>query len=337
MGAGWVRFPHVPANSRETNESTAKKRVESLSKIFRIETQFSDWLASEEGAETIADELGISIENTTRESRPGDFPCDIVGNLVGDEDHVIIIENQFGRTDHDHLGKLLTYAASHRAMTGVWIAERVANDHRTVVDWLNANTPENVSFFLVEVSAFTIGDSDPALHFDIISRPNFDIKTARTGTSEKVQERNRWRLQFWEDISDEIGKSNPPFRLQSPSTNHWSSISVGISGIHINMLITPGKGTIGLDVYLQPDGWKEEAFAQLEEKRSIIESELGSRLEWMPLPDKKSARILWEVEINPDHDENREEVIRWFVENTPRFYLAFRKHIDKLKRPQSMK
>lgn len=79
----------------------------------------------------------MEVEEPQRECRPGDFSCDIVGHLVGDENHRLVIENQFGKTNHDHLGKLLTYAAQHTAMTGIWLSEYVADDHREVIDWLN--------------------------------------------------------------------------------------------------------------------------------------------------------------------------------------------------------
>lgn len=122
-----------------------KVRVPDVRQVWKKENDFSDWLVTEDGVALLAEELGVEIENLTRESRPGDYPCDIVGNRLGDEIHVVVIENQYGKTNHDHLGKLLTYAAVHRAMTGIWISEMISDDHRQVIDWLDENTPPNVN------------------------------------------------------------------------------------------------------------------------------------------------------------------------------------------------
>ena len=101
----------------------------------------------------MSQDLDLQIENPRRELKGADFPCDIVANLVGDEERIVVIENQFGRTNHDHLAKLITYAATHNAMIGIWIAEEVADDHRQVIDWLNKNTPDTVGLYLAETQS----------------------------------------------------------------------------------------------------------------------------------------------------------------------------------------
>ena len=122
-----------------------KRQEVSVREVWPLETSFSDWLASDERLELVASEIGVQVENPRRECRDGDFRCDIVGRALGDENHVVIIDNQYNKTDHDHLGKMLTYAAVHSATTGIWISERVSEDHRQVIDWLNSVTPPNAS------------------------------------------------------------------------------------------------------------------------------------------------------------------------------------------------
>lgn len=107
-----------------------KERVADVRQVWKKETDFSDWLATPDGTALLAEELEIEVDNLTRESKPGDYPCDVVGNVLGDENHVVVIENQYGKTNHDHLGKLLTYAAVHKATTGIWISETISDDHR---------------------------------------------------------------------------------------------------------------------------------------------------------------------------------------------------------------
>lgn len=140
------------------------------------------------------------MEDPERERGLGDFPCDISGHLLGDANHKVVIENQFGRTNHDHLGKLLTHAAMHSAMTGIWLAEKVADDHRKVIDWLNDNTPKTGSLFLAEIKAYRMGDSAPAPQLSIISRPNLQAKIEIEQEPGDLKERHIWRKQMWEEI-----------------------------------------------------------------------------------------------------------------------------------------
>ena len=98
-----------------------RSQVENIKTLWSHETHFSDWLATQDGIDLLAQDIEIEIENPRREGKGTTFSCDIVANIVGDEGHVVVIENQFGRTNHDHLAKLLTYAAVHKAVVGIWI------------------------------------------------------------------------------------------------------------------------------------------------------------------------------------------------------------------------
>ncbi len=279
----------------------------------------------------IAEDVGLSVGNPRRECRPGDFPCDVVACLVEDENHVVVIENQYGRTNHDHLGKLLTYAATHQAMSGIWIAEYVADDHRQVIDWLNANTPPSVNFFLCELRAYQIGDSPISPQLDLVCRPNAMVKLTRE-PSEADIERHAWRTDFWSEIHQHIQSANPPFRLQRPGKEHWSTIALGRQGFEICMLLTPRNQSIGVEVVVNVDGWKESAYRQLLSQRESIEREVGP-LQWLPLTEKKSFKIMLEAKINPREDENRQAVKDWFAKYTPLMFQAFKDRVISLKAP----
>jgi hypothetical protein len=100
----------------------------------------------------------MELEVEAVEHRVGSFLADILAQAVDEADHRVIIENQFGRTDHGHLGQILTYLAGiDGAKTVVWIAETIQSDHRAAVDWLNANTTEDFSFFAIEIELWRIG------------------------------------------------------------------------------------------------------------------------------------------------------------------------------------
>ena len=246
--------------------------------------------------------------------------------------HIVVIENQFGRTNHDHLAKLLTYAAVQKAMTGIWIAEEIADDHRQVIDWLNENTPDTISFFLAELKAYTISGSTAAPQLDVVCRPNVMMKRKISGFSESDQKRQAWRQAFWEDIHKHMKTVKLPFKLQKPSGDHWSSISIGRSGFVVSMLLTPKNQSIVVEVLIQPE-WKDAAFKQLKNQSNAIHKEIGTELEWRPMPEKKSARIIMEEKIDPGKESNRKAVCDWFTEWAPKIYLAFKERIRELVDP----
>jgi hypothetical protein len=273
--------------------------------------------------------MGLYIEEPQRESRAGNYPCDITGLLAGEEEHIIIIENQFGKTDHDHLGKLLTHTAMRSAITAIWIAENIADDHRQSIDWLNANTPSHCNFYLAQIKVDEIFGTNIVLpYLDVICRPNIQAKIQRNETSED-KERHLWRRSMWNEILDYIKNQSPPFKLQSPSKSHWSTISIGRSHFGINLLLLPSKSKVGCDLYFNCD-WKDEAFQQLLSQKESIEMEIGVALQWLELPDKKSSRILLEVDIDPKKEDNLEKIKKWMAEMSVRFYEVFKQRVAQL-------
>lgn len=313
---------------------TNRTQVANIRTLWPHETHFSDWLATQEGIDLLAQDLEVEIENPKREIKGSNFSCDIVANVIGDENHVVVIENQFGRTNHDHLAKLLTYVAVHKAVVGIWIAEEAADDHRQVIDWLNENTPNTVALYLAELKAYTIGSSPAAPQLDLICRPNITMKQANADLTEGDKKRRQWRLSFWTDIHNRMKSGKIPFRLQKPGEDHWSSIAIGRSGFHIAMLLTPKNESIAVEVYIQPHGWKDSAFEQLKSQAGEIEKEVGTKLQWRSMLGKSSARILLEEKIDPGIEANRNTVCDWFSEWTPKMFTAFSERVKALSAPK---
>lgn len=316
-----------------SNRIGKHERLGSIRDVWPREIDFSDWLTSEAGLELLAESFSLEFENITRESRPGDYPCDLVGNLLGDEEHVVVIENQYGKTDHDHLGKVLTYAAVHNAMTGIWIAEKISDDHRKVVDWLNENTPSSVSLYLATVQLYRIGDSLPAPQLDIVCRPNYSIKKSNQNRSDIAAEWFNWRREMWTLIHEKIQASRPPFRLQEPTENYFSRIKMGRTGFHLSMRLIPRRSCIDLVLVVYPR-WKEHAFSELFKSKAEIEHELGCQLDWKKNPGEKKAYIVFRKDINPRDSVNREAVLDWFASETPKMHQAFKPRIDQLSEPE---
>lgn len=307
-----------------------RTQITNLRQIWPTEPDFSDWLVTEEGLALISEDIGVFVEDARRESRPGDYPADVVGHALGDENHVIVIENQFGKTNHDHLGKLLTYAAMHSAMTGIWISEHISNDHRKVIDWLNENTPSHVSLYLAQLKAYRIGESPVAPQLDVVSRPNIQAKLQAKENSQELTQIEKWRQKVWEDILSYIRSQNPPFSVQSANDDHWSNISIGRSGFWIGLTLVPRNQRIGCELQMNP-AWKDEAFNQLIAQKDAIEKEVGAVLDWRPMSEKKSARVLLEAGIDPKDDDNRQAVKEWMFEKSVAFYKAFHDRVRKLK------
>jgi len=160
-----------------------------LKSVFQGEASvFTPWLARPENLARLADALGLTLEPVATEASTGVFRVDLIARDPTD-DGLVIVENQFGRSDHDHLGKALTYLAANGergARTVVWLAERFADEHRAVLSWLNDNTPEDVSFWGVVPRALRIGGGPPGLRFEIVVRPNAAVKAQRAASGKTV-------------------------------------------------------------------------------------------------------------------------------------------------------
>lgn len=307
----------------------SKRQQVSLREVWPLETSFSDWLVSEAGLSLIAEDIGIEVEDPRRECRPGDFRCDVVGHALGDENHVIVIENQYGKTDHDHLGKMLTYAAVHAATTGIWLTERVSEDHRQVIDWLNNITPPNVNFFLAEIKAYRIDDSPVAPQLDVVCRPNLEVKSTRENISEVEKEGRHWRKELWEDVLNYIKEQNPPFNVQSPGSGQWTAIALGRGGFFVGLLLLQSQGKICCDLVMNPP-WKEAAFAQIERDKAAIEAELGAALEWINNPNVGLARLRLTTDLDPRNDTDREAIKKWMYEKAVLFHRVFAPRVRSL-------
>ena len=148
------------------------ERVDDLRTIWPHEANdFSKWLAQEENLALLSETVSIDIVLEERESAVGGFSVDIFASEEG-TGRKIIIENQLEETNHDHLGKIITYASGKEAEVIIWIVKRARDEHKKAVEWLNQHTDENIGFFLLEIELWRINDSLPAPKFNVVERPN---------------------------------------------------------------------------------------------------------------------------------------------------------------------
>lgn len=177
---------------------------------------FSKWLATEENIKELGDVLNLSLTEIETEKFVGSYRCDIVckDEITGKS---VLIENQLEPTDHDHLGKIITYASGLDASVVVWVVASAREEHASAIEWLNKHTTSDVDFFLIEVHAYTIGDSAPAPMFKVIEQPNDFAKSVKSlANSGDLNESQVRRLEFWNMLNDALDQKG----------NHLTSIKL---------------------------------------------------------------------------------------------------------------
>jgi hypothetical protein len=294
---------------------------------------FTPWLAQPENMELLGKALNMELEVEAVEHWVGSFRADILARAVDETDHRVIIENQFGRTNHVHLGQILTYIAGiENAKTVVWIAETIQPDHRAAVDWLNTNTNEEFSFFAIEIELWQIGNSPPAPRFNVIASPNDWTRKTRTGVRhiEEEGQANRVRLAYWASFAEYLKEKGSTFRIRRPNRDHWFSFGVGGRGFHLNATISTDKQRVGVELYA-PNDTDKSAFHALYVQKDAIEKEFGEQLEWMELPGKKATRIvIYKSGVDPADEKQYPDLHAWMLAKMDRFKSVFAPRIKSL-------
>jgi hypothetical protein len=287
----------------------------SIQDEWSMETHFSQWLAREDNLKALAVALELEdddLELKDTEFKVGPYSADIVAQATSSERYVVI-ENQYGKTDHDHLGKLLTYGSNLDASTVIWIAERFTEEHKKAIDWLNDNTGEELSFFGVRAELLRIDNSLPAINYDVVCRPNTIVK--RIKSSAKPPSVNQQRqLAFWELVRGSLIAKGVLTTTQAPRPQHWFDVTMGKSGIHLCNTVSITKNWLRIQVYLRLDG----AFEKLEQQKDRIEEQLG-QLVWKPNPGKKTRLIYLERQADMNNEAHWQEHADWMAENIGKF------------------
>lgn len=249
---------------------------------------FSKWLASEENIQELGDTLNLSLTDVETEKFVGSYRCDILckDELTG---KIVLIENQLEPTNHDHLGKIITYASGLDAAVVVWVVSSARDEHASAIEWLNKHTDDEISFFLLEVHAYKIGDSDPAPMFKIIEQPNDFAKTVKAvAKSTDLNETQRYRLEFWTQFNDVLESKGKPFNKRKASTDHWYSVAIGSSEASITIDLVNKEHKVRVGLWITDS---KELFDSLYAKKDQIEASLDFALSWYRLDDKKASSV----------------------------------------------
>ncbi|MCK4978120.1 MAG: DUF4268 domain-containing protein, partial [Anaerolineales bacterium] len=219
---------------------------------------FTPWLAQEENIKLLGDTIGIELEVEAQEKPVGPFSADILCKDTVNN-HWVLIENQLERTDHTHLGQLMTYAAGLDAVTIIWVAQRFTDEHRAAMDWLNEITEEDINFFGLEIELWQIGKSPVAPKFNIISKPNEWSKTVKTtAVKGELSETKKLQLEYWTRFREFMEESESFVRCQKPAPQHWTCFSIGRSYFHLVARVNTRDKEIG--AYLNMYGSDKNTF-----------------------------------------------------------------------------
>ncbi len=286
---------------------------------------FSNWLAEDENIEMLNEIIGLTLVNVQKEVYVGSYRCDLVA-----EDETtgttVIIENQLECSNHDHLGKIITYASGLNATVIVWIVKEAREEHRSAIEWLNNNTNKDISFFLIELHAYKIGDSYPAPKFETIEIPNGFIKNSKTSHEQgELNKSQAQRLMFWNEFNNVIAERGKPFNIRKATTDHWYDIAIGTSDAHIGITLVNKESFIGLEIYINDN---KDLFDSLYRKKEVIEQEIGFSFDWQRLDNKKASRILHKISgLDFDDHSNYPALMNTIIDKVIIMKKVFVKHI----------
>ncbi|WP_256807004.1 DUF4268 domain-containing protein [Bradyrhizobium sp. Bra64] len=304
-----------------------------IREVWKFEdSDFTPWLAQSENIARLAAAIGMELEVTGVEVPVGPFSADILAKSSSGE--FIIIENQFGKTDHDHLGKVLTYAATLNASAVVWIAERFTDEHRKAIEWLNDHTSNDLSLFAVELQLWRIDESRPAVQFNVLSEPSEIVRQATAvRDAGPVSEARQLQGEFWTGFREVLLTKKIVGSAQAARPQYWFNVALGRANVHLSNIASVADSRIGVRVYIS-NRIASEALPQLEAQKAEIETEIGSSLKWNPNPNAIDKVIVLDRAADLADRTKWPEYFEWLCEQVSRFKKAFEPRIRQLKYPQ---
>lgn len=297
-------------------------------------TSFTPWLAREENLAALGEALDIELELEAQEKSVGPFRADILCK-DSNSDHWVLVENQLERTDHTHLGQLLTYAAGLQAATIVWIGARFTDEHRAALDWLNAITDDDFRFFGLEVELWRIGGSAPAPKFNIVSQPNDWSRSvhqaARAIDEADLSETKRLQLSYWTEFHSVLDAAGGPvFGSRKPQPLSWMNYSIGRGRFSLAAVMQRPTNQIRAELYIS--GLNAKAFfGLLKDQKEAVEQELGYPLEWEELPEGQDCRISCYLrDVDPENEDDWRHQHDWLANCLNDLHRVFAQRVKAL-------
>jgi len=316
----------------EPKLSIGKIKKVCLRELWKKEDKdFTRWL--EENIEYLNEVLDFDITIESREEKVGPFNVDLYGeDNLGNK---VIIENQLEKTDHDHLGKVLTYLINLEANTAIWITSNPREEHAKTIEWLNEFTPDDVSFYLIKVEAIKI-ESQPiaAPLFSIVKGPSSESKQIGEEKKQHAQ-RHILRKEFWTQLLEKVRDKTKMYANVSPGIYHWLGTGAGKSGIGYSFIIT--NKYAGCEIYLDRGKEYEEPninkirFDKLIKHKEEIEKDLGFKLNWERLDERRASKISYSFEgVGIREKDKWDELQESMIDKMISLEAVFRKYIKEM-------
>jgi hypothetical protein len=311
-----------------------------IGRLFKIDprnlwagesSHFTPWLAREENISLLSDTIGLELEVVSEERNVGPFRADILCRNTLDGSYVLI-ENQLERTDHTHLGQLLTYAAGLEAVTIIWIARVFTEEHRAALDWLNRMTNEDIRFFGIELEVYRIGESDPAPFFQLVSKPNDWTKAVQhTRKQEELSDAKALNLEYWSAMRKFFEQSGTRIKVQKPQAQHWMTFSIGRSDLNLATIASVRDRFIRVEFSLLGDLAKERFYEMKNKFEQQSYQELGENIVWDELVGKQMSRVYILIEAEVASRARWPEQFHWFLNQLESFDAFFRPRIKQIR------
>ncbi len=292
-----------------------------LNEVWKHEAlEFTPWLAN--NIDVLGESLHLTLKVVEVEKTVGSFSLDILAEDGAGE--LVIIENQIYKTDHDHLGKVLTYFTNLNAKTAIWISSDPRPEHIRAMAWLNETAPDDLSFYLVRAEAYRIGDSPPAPLFSKIVEPS--VESREIGhKKEELAERHIDRMQFWQEL---LARAKVRTQLHgniSPGKENWVSAGIGVGGLVFSyvILMSDARVELYIDRGAGLDAQNKVIFDHLVAQRDELDRAFGAPLVWERLDERRACRISYLLGIGGLRDRSQWPAIQdAMVDAMIRFHAA---------------
>ena len=316
---------------------------EELGRLERVELRevwgsepvdFTPWLAEPGNMQLLGDSIGLELATEGIEQPVGPYSADILCRDTATGRYVVI-ENQLDRTDHSHLGQILTYAAGLDATSVIWLARRFTDEHRAALVWLNNMAGEHLNLFGLEIELWRIGDSVVAPKFNIVAEPNDWVSARQRVHDEKaLSEVQRMQLEFWTEFKEYLEESTATLKPTKPLPQHWMTMALGRTGFSLSAVVSTWNSETDaagheIRAELVIDGNQSESrFERLLAQNVQIDEEMSEPLTWRSQSGVKMKRAYQRQQVVDLFDRTKwPEYDQWLKEKLEALDRAFRLRI----------
>lgn len=292
---------------------------------------FTPWLADH--ADLLSVALGMDLVHEGTEVSVGQYSADLVFREVSEEsrEKLIVVENMFDTTDHDHVGKLITYAAGLKVGYAVLIAPKFRAEHRSALNWLNTISTDDFGFFGLVLEAWRIGGSSPAPWLRVDVQPDNWSRSVGASHNSSLTGTQQAYLRFWATFLPEFREAHPGWtNATTPSKGSWMAFSSSRSNLlrYVASFYWTTKRGLRAEAYIdtKDEVTTKKVYDHLHDKKQHIEEAVGHELEWDRIDDKRASRVSLyfpDALRVTDSEERWPELRVWLIQAMGKMRSAF--------------